>query len=203
MASQIACISIVCTTVCSGAGHRKHQSSAPRHWLCEGNSPVTGEFPSQTASNVENVSIRWPQKYEVHLDMLSAYYSRLVFHTTLPFLQKNYFYFLWCLSRIASVFNTLYIIGTVGQIYWVTRPVSITAYPSIAITLCKQSWTYFANKTMTYHKQVTWVFFSLIELTRKKTPKLRMASPLRDESIGDRWIPLIIMQKAFITSSWN
>ena len=27
--------------------------------LCEGNSPVTGEFPSQRASNAENVSIWW------------------------------------------------------------------------------------------------------------------------------------------------
>ena len=27
--------------------------------LCEGNSPVTGEFPAQRASNAENVSIRW------------------------------------------------------------------------------------------------------------------------------------------------
>ena len=27
--------------------------------LCEGNSPVTGEFPAQTASNAENVSIWW------------------------------------------------------------------------------------------------------------------------------------------------
>ena len=27
--------------------------------LCEGNSPVTGEFPAQRASNAENVSILW------------------------------------------------------------------------------------------------------------------------------------------------
>ena len=27
--------------------------------LCAGNSPVTGEFPAQKASNVENVSISW------------------------------------------------------------------------------------------------------------------------------------------------
>ena len=27
--------------------------------LCEGNSPVTGEFPTQRASNVENVSMWW------------------------------------------------------------------------------------------------------------------------------------------------
>ena len=27
--------------------------------LCEGNSPVTGEFPEQKASNAENVSVWW------------------------------------------------------------------------------------------------------------------------------------------------
>ena len=27
--------------------------------LCEGNSPVTGEFPAQRASNAENISIWW------------------------------------------------------------------------------------------------------------------------------------------------
>ena len=27
--------------------------------LCAGNSPVTGEFPAQRASNAENVSIWW------------------------------------------------------------------------------------------------------------------------------------------------
>ena len=38
--------------------------------LCEGNSPVTSEFPTQRASNVENVSIRWRHheqlKHTVH-----------------------------------------------------------------------------------------------------------------------------------------
>ena len=29
--------------------------------LCAGNSPVTGEFPAQMASNVENLSIWWRQ----------------------------------------------------------------------------------------------------------------------------------------------
>ena len=36
--------------------------------LCAGNSPVTGEFPAQTASNAENVSIWWRHHAEmVHL----------------------------------------------------------------------------------------------------------------------------------------
>ena len=32
---------------------------APRHWSLWGNSPVTGEFPTQRASNAEKVSIWW------------------------------------------------------------------------------------------------------------------------------------------------
>ena len=36
----------------------KENIKAPRHWLLW-NSPVTGEFPAQMASNAENVSIWW------------------------------------------------------------------------------------------------------------------------------------------------
>ena len=51
MASQITALTIVYSTVYSGADQRKHQSS--------GNSPGTDEFPAQMASNAENVSIWW------------------------------------------------------------------------------------------------------------------------------------------------
>ena len=37
----------------------KKTSKLPVTGLCEGNSPVTGEFPAQRASNAENVSIWW------------------------------------------------------------------------------------------------------------------------------------------------
>ena len=58
IAFQITSITIVYTTVYSGADQRKHQK--PRvTGLCEGNSPLTGEFPPQRASNAENVSIWW------------------------------------------------------------------------------------------------------------------------------------------------
>ena len=60
MASQITSLTIVYSTVYSGADLRKHQSSASldfvrgiHRW------PVTGEFPAQTARNAENVSIGW------------------------------------------------------------------------------------------------------------------------------------------------
>ena len=58
MASQITSLTIVNSTVYSVADQRKHQS--PRIiGLCEGNSPGTGEFPVQRASNAENASIWW------------------------------------------------------------------------------------------------------------------------------------------------
>ena len=53
MASQITSLTFVYSTVYSGADQRKHQTSG----LCAVNSPVTGEFPAQMASNAESVSI--------------------------------------------------------------------------------------------------------------------------------------------------
>ena len=57
VASQITSVSIVCSTVGSGA---EENIKAPRHCpFFAGNSPVTGEFPAQKASNAESVSIWW------------------------------------------------------------------------------------------------------------------------------------------------
>ena len=58
MASQITSITIVYSIVYSGADKKK-TSKLRVTGLCEGNSPVTGEFPAQMASNAENVSISW------------------------------------------------------------------------------------------------------------------------------------------------
>ena len=57
VASQITSLTIVYSTVYSGADQRKHQSPASLAfvWVL----PVTGEFPAQRASNTENVSIWW------------------------------------------------------------------------------------------------------------------------------------------------
>ena len=53
MTSHITNITIVYSTVYSGADLRKHQRSGA------GKSAVAGEFPAQMASNAENVSIWW------------------------------------------------------------------------------------------------------------------------------------------------
>ena len=52
--SQITRVSIVYSTVCSGPDQRKHQKLRVRG-LCEGNSPITGEFYSQRASDAEMI----------------------------------------------------------------------------------------------------------------------------------------------------
>ena len=58
MASQITSLTIVYSTVYSGTDERK-QSKLRDTGFCEGNSSVTGEFPSQRASNAKKVSIWW------------------------------------------------------------------------------------------------------------------------------------------------
>ena len=58
MASQITGLTIVSSTVYSGADQRKHQSSASLVFV-RVNSPGTGEFPAQMASDAENVSFWW------------------------------------------------------------------------------------------------------------------------------------------------
>ena len=58
VASQITSVYTVCSTVVSGADKKK-TSQLHVTGLCAENSPVTGEFPAQKASNAENVSIWW------------------------------------------------------------------------------------------------------------------------------------------------
>ena len=64
MSSQITIISIVYSTVCSGANQRKYQSSASLAFFA-GN--------SQMASNAENVSIWW--RHNIHLIYYRNFYN--------------------------------------------------------------------------------------------------------------------------------
>ena len=56
-ASQITCVLIVYLAVCSGRSRKTAKLRVTG--LCEGNSPVTGEFPAQRVGNAENVSSWW------------------------------------------------------------------------------------------------------------------------------------------------
>ena len=69
VASQITGVSIVLSSIFSGADQRKHQSSASLAFV-RGNPLVTDGFPSRSVDNAENVSIWWR-----HHDSLSCEYS--------------------------------------------------------------------------------------------------------------------------------
>ena len=83
-ASRITSITIVYSTVYSGAAQWKHQSSESQAFVCVcvwgggggggggGDSPVTSEFPAQMTSNAENVSIWWRHHVSVRYDDPSA-----------------------------------------------------------------------------------------------------------------------------------
>ena len=58
MASQITSLTMVYAVVYSGADQKKTSKLRVTR-LCEGNLPVTVEFPAQMSNNAENVSIWW------------------------------------------------------------------------------------------------------------------------------------------------
>ena len=70
IASQITSLTIVYSTVYSGADQRNIK--APRHWPLCGEFTGTGEFPAQRASYAENVSIWWR-----HHDVIAGEISKL------------------------------------------------------------------------------------------------------------------------------
>ena len=63
IASQITSLTVVYVIVHSGAD--KKTSKLQVTGLCAENSPVAGEFPTQKASNTENVSIWWRHHVEM------------------------------------------------------------------------------------------------------------------------------------------
>ena len=64
IASQITSLTIVYSTAYSDAD-KKNTSKLGVTGLCAGNSPGTGEFPAQIASNAENVSTNWWRHHEL------------------------------------------------------------------------------------------------------------------------------------------
>ena len=69
MASQISSLTIIYSTIYSGADKKKPSKLCVTDFRAE-NSPVTGEFPAQMASNAESVSIWWG-----HYDLCQWLYS--------------------------------------------------------------------------------------------------------------------------------
>ena len=86
MASQITGLTVVYSTVHSGADQRKHQSSASLAFVWGihrggggGGGGGGGEFPAQMASNAENVSIWWRHHVFERTTYINICYAKLIF----------------------------------------------------------------------------------------------------------------------------
>ena len=84
---------------------RSKKTSKPRvTGLCDGNSPVTGEFPSQMASNAENVSIWWRHHDQYFAGYLWTRARNCLFHENMFIYihveEETNIIFCWCDSTI-------------------------------------------------------------------------------------------------------
>ena len=71
--------------------------------LCAGNSPVTGEFPAQMASNAENVSICWRHHVSSRLMIIVDLYSWKIFEIPSFAFPEVYILIVWPILSLASV----------------------------------------------------------------------------------------------------
>ena len=79
---------LVYSIVCSSADQRK-TSKLCVTGLCEGNSPVTGEFTSQRASNTENAFIWWRHHGIILIYTLAASRAAIYWNETMIILTKH------------------------------------------------------------------------------------------------------------------
>ena len=82
---------------------RRRSNKTSKLWvtsLCVGNSPGTGEFPAQMASNAENVSIWW-RHYGYFNDKFTVLYghsNQAIFQDHNYFIPPGYLYLVTCFA---------------------------------------------------------------------------------------------------------
>ena len=127
IASQITSLTIVYSIVYSDADQKKI-STLRVTGLCAGNSPETGEFPAQMASNAENVSIWWrhhatiiiglPAIWSVHI----LYWIVFISHSTKMYIYIYTYMIRRCNSIILEITVITLIYGlNIEKLYYLHR----------------------------------------------------------------------------------
>ena len=105
MVFQITRLAIVYSTV---YWHRSKKISKLRVTsLCEGNSPVTGEFPAERARNAENVSTWWRHRAMCKVGWASSVIREIDRDMTNEHNKQHRFYVFWAWKLIRQI--TFYI----------------------------------------------------------------------------------------------
>ena len=116
--SQITSVSIVCSTVCSGAENLRgsKKTSKPRGTgLCKGNRSVTGGLPAQRASNAENLmTSSWCLTSTVsegyHFYWILPNDNKTIQNMNLVHNDRNIYYYClqyWCRDKMATILQTI------------------------------------------------------------------------------------------------
>ena len=155
--SQITGVSMVCSAVCSGADQRKHQSSATLAFV----RGIHRWFPSQRASNAENVFIWWRH----HARNTSP--QRLKYGKYLQVRRTSYF---WALRSVQTVTCVLF----QTKLYWIiTYSVDFKApqelYNPLGKTITgkfrrssRQSKRKCLSDQVTFRRSRAWQFVSIV-----------------------------------------
>ena len=107
IASQLTSLTIVLNRLFRRRS--KKTSKLPVTGLCAGNSPGTGEFPAQMASNAENVSIWWRHDVRPSDTLIHQYTGTLLFKIKVcrPFGANQYLNQCWVVIKC-----------TIGKFQW-------------------------------------------------------------------------------------
>ena len=133
--------------------------------LCAGNSPGTGEFPSQVASNAENVSIWW--RHHDKWLCTSTVASQITGSTTVRSTPSLFSYSGYRNTHIKSLHNRHLPCETTTALQWRHNECD----------------------SVSNHQPQDCLLNRLFWRRSKKTSKLRVTGLLWWEFTGDRWIP--------------
>ena len=100
-ASQITSLMIVFPTV--NSGRSKKTSKLRVTDFCAGNSPVTGEFHAQMASNAENVSIWWRHHVNPNIPNTGILTSMTVYIQVAELVKCLNFFKIYCMRALFKV----------------------------------------------------------------------------------------------------
>ena len=174
--------------------HRSKKTSKLRvTWRCERNSPGTGEFPAQMASNAEKASIWWRHReYKNH--ELVASWSPLPFPSFTTPQRSNTTRVPLVHSRNGWSWRHAIEYDSYDQLYW-TKRLLYASY--IDVSLHRHRCLVILNQS----EAIRLFDLSISQTDRKGMAKLVIIGPLWGEFVSGRWSRLTKVSNILITDA--
>ena len=160
--------------------------------LCEGNSPVTGKFPSQRASNAENVSIWWRHHANMYLWLNSTRQTLCVSMTYHPML--HHIVFLQGGSNSFHISLSIYV-------FFAMRPNMISCLQGTVKNLYQCNLWKFADVAL--FTCITCTATWLVNGTSKIKEKNKDTGLFREDTWPSTLMPWILMGNIYAPVNWG